>query len=248
MLIIPAIDIIDGKTVRLTKGDYNRTTFYDADPVEMVKKFHDHGMMRIHSVDLDGAKNGRPMNLHTLEKLASVKGSQIEWSGGINSMNDLQDAFNAGAAFVSLGSLAVKKPELFREMLQKYGGNNIILSADSRNGKIAVRGWTEETDKTVDELIEDYLPNGLTQAIVTDISRDGTFSGIDTDFYVRLQDKFPSVTFTVSGGVSGMSDLKKAFRAGLARVIVGKALYENRIILSEISSSDNDELIDYPYN
>lgn len=235
-MIIPAIDIIEGKTVRLTKGDYNQSTFYDADPVEMVKKFVDYGFSRIHCVDLEGAKVSEPRNLKVLEKMASVPDALIEWSGGIKSFPDLSDSINAGASFVSIGSVAVKKPELFAEMLKKYGPEIIILSADERDGKVAVKGWTESSQLSVEKLVESFIDSGLTQAIVTDISRDGTFSGIDTDYYRKLQDKFPSVIFTVSGGVSDMKDIEKAIEAGLQRIIVGKALYENRISLSDLNS------------
>lgn len=235
MLIIPAIDIIGGKTVRLTKGDYNVTTFYDADPVDLVKKYTDHGFLRIHSVDLDGAKSSGPVNLLTLEKMASVDGTFIEWSGGIKSMQDAKDAFNAGASFISLGSVAVKNPALFEEMLAHFGPDKIILSADERDGKVAVKGWLESSELTVKELVNKFLDAPITQAIVTDISRDGTFQGIDTDYYRDLQDSYPSVIFTVSGGVGSIKDVEKAEEAKLKRIIVGKALYENRITLKELT-------------
>ncbi|MCH5227083.1 MAG: 1-(5-phosphoribosyl)-5-[(5-phosphoribosylamino)methylideneamino]imidazole-4-carboxamide isomerase [Muribaculaceae bacterium] len=234
MLIIPAIDIINGKTVRLTKGDYNLSTFYDADPVDMVKRYLDHGFNRIHSVDLDGAKASSPVNLKVLEKMASIDGAKIEWSGGIKTLQDACDARNAGASFLSVGSVAARQPELFKEMLKEYGPDFMILSADEKDGKIAVKGWTEETEFTVVQLVEKFLPSGLSQAIVTDISRDGTFSGIDVDFYRGLQDRFPEVDFTVSGGVGGIEDIERAQEAGLRRIIVGKAIYENRISLNAL--------------
>lgn len=239
MLIIPAIDIIGGKTVRLTKGDYSQTTFYDSDPVDMVKRYVDNGFSRIHSVDLDGAKASKPENLRSLEKMASVDGSQIEWSGGIKTIQDFRDALNAGARYISLGSVAVKNPGLFEEMLSAFGPESVILSADALEGKIAVKGWTENTDVTIDELVEKFLPAGLTQAIVTDISRDGTFGGINVEIYKQLQEKYPSVDFTVSGGVGGLKDLEMAREAKLRRVIVGKAIYENKVSLRELSLFNN---------
>lgn len=236
MLILPAIDIIGGKTVRLTKGDYNQTTFYDADPTDMVKRYADHGLFRIHSVDLDGAKSSRPLNLKELEKMASVPGAMIEWSGGIKTLQDIRDARNAGASFLSLGSVAVKNPDFFIEMLHTFGSDFIILSADAKDGNVAVKGWTEETDLKVSQLVERYMPEGLTQAIVTDISRDGTFEGIDVKMYQDLQQQFPEVVFTVSGGVGSMKDIEAAQEAGLARIIVGKAIYENRVKLKDLAS------------
>lgn len=242
MLIIPAIDIIGGKTVRLTKGDYSQSTFYQDDPVDMVKRYVDFGFERIHSVDLEGAKASTPVNLKILEKMASVSGARIEWSGGIKTTQDLRDVRNAGASFVSLGSLAVKNPELFREMIIAYGPEFIILSADEKDGYVAVKGWTETTRLRVAELVERFLPDGLSQAIVTDISRDGTFNGIDTDFYLKLQDSFPKVVFTVSGGIGSIGDIEKVAEAGLQRVIVGKAIYENKISLSELALFNNPSL------
>lgn len=241
MLVIPAIDIIEGKTVRLTEGDYAKSTFYDASPEDMVKRYVDYGFYRIHSVDLDGAKASAPHNLRVLEKMAKIGDARIEWSGGIKKIQDVIDARNAGASYISLGSLAVKDPELFIEMLSSFGPDFIILSADAKDGRIAVKGWTENTDVTVTELVRKFLKEDLSQAIVTDISRDGTFRGIDTGFYQSLQGEFPSVDFTVSGGVADITDIEKCREADLRRVIVGKAIYEHRVTLAQLARYNDSE-------
>ncbi|MDE6199621.1 MAG: 1-(5-phosphoribosyl)-5-[(5-phosphoribosylamino)methylideneamino]imidazole-4-carboxamide isomerase [Muribaculaceae bacterium] len=233
--IIPAIDIIDGKCVRLSQGDYNAKTVYDASPVDMVKRFVDHGFTRIHAVDLDGAKAGRPCNLSVLEKMASASGdARIEWGGGIKTDNDMRDCVNAGCAFAVIGSVAAKQPELFDRWLERYGNEMMVLGADLRDGKVAVSGWLGDTDITIDGIVGRFLPLGLTQAIVTDISRDGMLQGPSFDLYTEIQAKYPDVDFTVSGGISSLADVEKCAELGLRRVIVGKALYEGRVTLNQL--------------
>lgn len=233
--IIPAIDIIDGKCVRLSQGDYNAKTVYDASPVDMVKRFVDHGFTRIHAVDLDGAKAGRPCNLSVLEKMASASGdARIEWGGGIKTDDDMRDCVNAGCAFAVIGSVAAKQPELFDRWLERYGNDMMVLGADLRDGKVAVSGWLGDTDITIDGIVGRFLPLGLTQAIVTDISRDGMLQGPSFDLYTEIQAKYPDVDFTVSGGISSFADVEKCAELGLRRVIVGKALYEGRVTLNEL--------------
>lgn len=233
--IIPAIDIIDGKCVRLSQGDYNAKTVYDASPVDMVKRFVDHGFTRIHAVDLDGAKAGHPCNLSTLERMASACGdARMEWGGGIKTDDDMRDCVNAGCSFAVIGSVAAKQPEFFDKWLERYGNGMMVLGADLRDGKVAVSGWLGDTDITIDDIVKRFLPGGLTQAIVTDISRDGMLQGPSFDLYTEIQAKYPDVDFTVSGGISSLADVEKCAELGLRRVIVGKALYEGHVSLKEL--------------
>ena len=232
--IIPAIDIIDGKCVRLSQGDYNRQTIYDASPLDMARQFADIGVRRLHVVDLDGAKASSPVNLPVLEKLAGIDGLEIEWGGGIKSDRALADIFSAGARYAVVGSVAARQPELFAGWLDEFGPDRMVLGADISNGKIATHGWLETDDKSVEDIVDLFLPNGLSQAIVTEISRDGMLSGPATSLYVSLQDKYPDVIFTVSGGIGSEQDVIDLDRAGLRRVIIGKAIYENKIPLKFI--------------
>ena len=232
--IIPAIDIIGGKCVRLSQGDYNRKTTYGASPLEMAHRYADIGVRRLHVVDLDGAKASWPVNLAVLEKLAGVEGLEIEWGGGIKSYRALADIFSAGAEYAVVGSVAARHPELFAAWLDEFGPDKMVLGADISNGRIATHGWLETEDKSVDNLVDLFLPNGLSQAIVTEISHDGMLSGPATSLYVALQKKYPKVVFTVSGGIGSKQDIIDLDRAGLRRVIVGKAIYENKIPLKFI--------------
>lgn len=234
--VIPAIDLIDGKCVRLSQGDYQQCTRYDASPVDMAKRFLDAGLTRIHVVDLDGAKASQPKNLNTLEKIASIDGVNVEWGGGVKSDVALRDTFNAGATYAVIGSIAVKSPELFSDWLLKYGGERLVLGADAKDGKVAVTGWLEESTKSISNVVNEFLPFGLTQAICTDISKDGMLQGPSFDLYTSLQAEFPSVIFTVSGGISSIDDIRHLDELGLQRVIVGKALYENRITLQQLTN------------
>lgn len=232
--IIPAIDIIDGKCVRLSQGDYGRRKTYDASPEEMAERYASIGVRRLHVVDLDGAKASRPLNLSVLERIAAVPGLKIEWGGGIKSATALRDVFSAGASYAVVGSVAARQPELFEEWLVSFGGEKMVLGADVTDGRIAVNGWLETEQTGVDDLVERFLPAGLKQCIVTDISRDGMLQGPATDMYVALQDKYPDVSFTVSGGISSVDDIVSLDNAGLRSVIVGKAIYENLVPLNFI--------------
>lgn len=232
--IIPAVDIIGGRCVRLSKGEYSSRKVYDASPLDMAKAFADCGVGRIHIVDLDGAKESRPVNLRILEEIASKVDIDVEWGGGVSCEEALSMVFNAGATQVVAGSVAALKPELFGQWLLRFGSSRIVLGADVRGRNIAVKGWLETTSMTIETLVERFLPMGLSQAIVTDISRDGMLQGPDTELYVGLQTKYPTIDFTVSGGISSMDDIRALDRAGLRKVIVGKAIYENRISLDEI--------------
>ena len=233
-MLLPAIDIIDGKCVRLTKGDYATQTTYDASPVDMVKRMVDSGFGRIHAVDLSGARQGHPTALNTLEKMAAVNGASIEWGGGLKTDSDLRDLFNAGATWAVIGSVAARQPLLFNHWLCEYGPDTMVLGADLRDGKVAVSGWTADEELTADELINRFRPLGLNQVIVTDISRDGMLQGPYFDLYTTLRATHPDIIFTVSGGISSTADIRRCLELGLPRVIVGKALYEGHITLGEM--------------
>ena len=233
--IIPATDIIDGQCVRLTQGDYAQSRSYDTTPLAMAQAFEAIGVKRMHLVDLDGAKASQPCNLNTLRAIASATSLTIEWGGGIKTTECLRDVFDAGAHCAIVGSIAVRQPQLMKEWLRTFGGERIILGADVRNGLVAVSGWQESTTATPGDLINAFRPDGLTQVIVTDISRDGMLQGPNDDLYVQLQQMFPDITFTVSGGISSMDDIRRLDALGLPRVIVGKAIYEHRITLQELS-------------
>ena len=232
--IIPAIDIIGGRCVRLTQGDYGKQTTYGQTPVEMVRLYADAGVKRIHLVDLDGARAGEPRNLDVLREVSAATDLTIEWGGGIKTTRHLHDVLDAGSDCAIIGSVAVRDPQLMEEWLRELGGDVIALGGDVRRGKVAVSGWLEESDLTVSDLVDRFLPFGLKQVIVTDISRDGMLQGPGFDIYTDLAARYPDVTFTVSGGISSDRDILKVDRLGLPRVIVGKAIYEGRISLSRI--------------
>ncbi len=232
--IIPAIDIIDGKCVRLSQGDYSRKTVYRTSPVEMARRLADTGIKRLHIVDLDGAKAGKPANLDVMHRIASLNTLKIEWGGGIKSRDSLNAVLDAGADYPVIGSIAAKQPGLMEEWLEEFSHHNLILGADLRNGKVAVNGWLEDTPLTINDLMERFVPHGLKEVICTDISKDGMLQGPSTAMYTSLADRYRSVTFTVSGGISSMNDIKELDRLNLPRVIVGKAIYEGLISLTEI--------------
>lgn len=234
--IIPAIDLIDGRCVRLTQGDYAQTRVYDCNPVDMAKRYADCGIRRLHIVDLDGAKAKFPntKNLKALENIASATSLDVEWGGGIKSEEALCTVVNAGASRIICGSVAVENPEMFALWLRKYGVARIILGADVRNGKVATNGWLKDSETGVDELVEKFLPYGLSQMICTDINKDGTLQGPDFSLYTSLQQHFMGVDITLSGGISSMQDIISANEAGIRAVITGKAVYEGKITLKEI--------------
>lgn len=234
MLIIPAIDLIGGHCVRLSQGDYARRTEYAATPAEMVRLYVSHGLKRIHVVDLDGAKASSPRNLAVLEEIAAIPGAEIEWGGGLKTEDSIEAVLSHGASYAVVGSAAAKHPALFEQWLDRFGPDRLILGADVRDGKISINGWQENVELTIDEIVTHFLSHGLTQVICTDISRDGMLTGPNVELYVRLQTKFPTVTFTVSGGIGSTAHLDELRRNGLRRVIVGKAIYENRIKLSDL--------------
>lgn len=234
MELIPAIDLIDGRCVRLTQGDYGQTKIYDAEPVDMARRYADCGVRRLHIVDLDGAKAKAPCNLSTLEKVVAATGLDVEWGGGIKDSVAMQQAVDAGASRVICGSVAVDNPELFAQWLQEYGASRVILGADIRDGRVATHGWLKDGGMGVEELVEKFLPYNLSQLICTDISRDGMLQGPNLPLYEQLQQRFPMVDVTLSGGVSSMDDLKRARECGVRAAIIGKAIYEGRITLKEL--------------
>jgi phosphoribosylformimino-5-aminoimidazole carboxamide ribotide isomerase len=232
--IIPAIDIIDGKCVRLSQGDYDRKTVYNDDPLEVAKMFEDAGIGRLHLVDLDGAKAHHIVNQKVLERIATNTKLKIDFGGGLKSDNDLEIAFNSGAAMVTGGSIAVKSPETFISWIEKFGAERIILGADAKNGMIAVGGWQEATELPILEFIESYISKGIRKVISTDISRDGMLSGPSFDLYKQIMDKFPGLELIASGGIASMQDIIELDEMGVPGVIVGKAIYEGRINLLDI--------------
>ncbi len=234
MTIIPATDIINGKVVRLTQGDYSRAKVYYRDPVEAAKRFADCGVTRLHIVDLDGAAASEPRNLRTLERIATATDLSLQYGGGIKSADALRSVFSAGAARAICGSVAIKNPGLLAGWLDEFGHDRIILGADVREGRVSVNGWTEDVDKSASDLIREFVPGGLSRTIVTDISRDGMLCGTSVDFYTALQSEFPDVEVTVSGGISSVDDIMRLAEAGLRSVIVGKAIYEDRITFQDL--------------
>ena len=234
--LIPAIDIIGGRCVRLSQGDYERQTTYDAEPADMVKRFADCGVKRVHVVDLDGAKAAQPENLPTLEKMAGIDGVSIEWGGGLKTETAVRQVFDAGAAYAIVGSVAAKQPDLFTTWLNAFGAARMVLGADVREGKVSVSGWQEDLNLGIEALIDTFQPHGLRQVICTDISRDGMLQGPSFDLYTQLQAAYPDIDFTVSGGISSMDDIRRLNSLNLRKVIIGKAIYEGRISLKEIET------------
>jgi len=233
--IIPAIDIIDGKCVRLTQGDYAQKKIYNEHPLEVARAFEDAGLQRLHLVDLDGAKAGAVRNWKVLETLAGKTGLVIDFGGGIKRAEDVDIVFNSGAALATIGSMAVKEPTVFTEWLQQYGAERFLLGADVKNEKIAVGGWLETTDKWVYDFIEEYLQRGIRQVFCTDVSKDGLLQGPSLELYKNIVGKFPQLHFIASGGVSGLDDVYRLEEIGCRGVIIGKAIYEGRISLEELT-------------
>lgn len=236
MQIIPAIDIIDGKCVRLTQGDYDQKTIYHSNPLEVAKQFEDAGLQRLHLVDLDGAKAGAIKNWKVLEAITEATSLVVDFGGGIKTEEDLKIVFHSGAAFATIGSLAVKNETLFVEWLQKYGAEKFLLGADVKGEKIAVGGWLETTDIDIYAFIEKYMGYGISQIFCTDVSKDGKLEGPSLELYQRIIHRFPELIFIASGGVATLEDLEELKLIGCCGAIVGKAIYENRITLTELTN------------
>ena len=234
MQIIPAIDIIDGKCVRLTKGDYKQKKVYNEKPLEVAKQFEDAGLKRLHLVDLDGAKTGDVRNWKVLEQIAAKTKLVIDFSGGISSEKNAAICFDSGTAYVAVGSIAVKDENTLTGWLLKFGVDRFIIGADVKDEKLAIKGWTEITDVSVLDLIDKYKLKGVKQFFCTDISKDGLLGGTGIDLYKKILNQHPSIDLIASGGVSSIDDLAHLREAGCTGAIVGKAIYENRIKLAEL--------------
>jgi phosphoribosylformimino-5-aminoimidazole carboxamide ribotide isomerase len=235
MDIIPAIDLIDGKCVRLSQGDYGRKTTYNENPLEVAKAFEDHGIRRLHLVDLDGAKAQHIVNHKVLENISTHTSLVIDFGGGLKTDDDLRIAFECGAQMITGGSIAVKSPAVFESWITKFGAEKIILGADVKDEMIAVTGWTEETELSLLPFLENYTKKGIHKVICTDISKDGMLQGPSTDLYRKVLEAFPGLYLVASGGVSSLADLESLAEAGLPAVIFGKAIYEGRIALKDLS-------------
>ena len=242
MRIIPAIDIIDGKCVRLTKGDYNTKKIYNESPLEVAKEFEASGIEYLHVVDLDGAKASHIVNYKVLEQIASQTNLKIDFGGGLKSNEDLKIAFNSGANQITGGSIAVKNPEVFQNWISKFGAERIILGADCNNEKIAISGWQEESSLEVIPFIKDYQSKGIQYVICTDISKDGMLEGPSFELYERIlkechsEQSEESIKLIASGGISKFDELPQLLEMGCEGVIIGKAIYENRISLKELEN------------
>lgn len=234
MRIIPAIDIIDGKCVRLTQGDYGKKKIYNENPLEVALEFAGHGIQYLHLVDLDGAREGKVVNWKVLEKLASKTDLKIDFGGGIKTDQDLQIAFDCGAKQITAGSIAVKNPELVTQWLDAFGSEKIILGADVKQGKIAVSGWTETSDAEAEAFIGDYLQKGIKYVVCTDISKDGMMEGPAFEYYAELCHTFADMNLVASGGIRHIEDLEKLIGIGLEGAIIGKAIYEGAIALKDL--------------
>ncbi|BAV08152.1 1-(5-phosphoribosyl)-5-[(5-phosphoribosylamino)methylideneamino] imidazole-4-carboxamide isomerase [Filimonas lacunae] len=234
MQIIPAIDIIDGKCVRLTQGDYNQKKIYNENPLEVAKVFEGAGLQRLHLVDLDGAKAGAVKNWKVLEALTSKTNLVIDFGGGIKQEEDLTIVFNSGAALATIGSLAVKNEAQFVAWLQQYGADKFLLGADVKDEKIAVGGWLETTDVDIYSFIHKYMQHGIQQVFCTDVSKDGLLQGPSVELYTNIIGRYPKLHFIASGGVATVQDLEDLHKIGCSGVIVGKAFYEGRISLEQL--------------
>ncbi len=232
--IIPAIDIMDGKCVRLSQGDFATSKVYREDPVEVAKEFEAEGITRLHVVDLDGAKLGRVSNLAVLEKIVKATSLQIDFGGGIKTDSEIQQVVDAGVTFVSIGSMAVKDPETFNKWVQTFGPEKFFLGADVRDGKIAVSGWLEQTGIDAVEFIQEQITKRISNVFCTDISKDGLLEGPSLTFYRHLLFACPGLRLVASGGVSSLEDIRQLNQLGCEGVIIGKAIYENKISLKEL--------------
>ncbi len=234
MRVIPAIDIIDGKCVRLTKGDYSTQKTYNENPLEVAKQFEASGIQYLHLVDLDGAKSNQIINYRVLEEIASKTSLKIDFGGGIKSDKDIEIAFNSGASQITGGSVAVKNPELFKDWLLSYGADKIILGADVNNKKIAISGWQEDSGIELLPFISGYAELGLNTVVCTDIAKDGMLEGTSVELYEEILSNFNDLKLIASGGVTSINELDQLSQKGLDGAIIGKAIYEGRISLKEL--------------
>ena len=234
MKIIPAIDIIDGKCVRLSKGDYNTKIIYNENPLEVAKTFEAHGIQHLHLVDLDGAKSSHIVNHKILEQIATQTTLKIDFGGGLKADNDLRIAFESGANQITGGSIAVKNPDLFKQWIAKFGSEKIILGADANNEKVAISGWLEESSEDLIPFINTYIENGIRYVICTDIAKDGMLQGPSFDLYKKILEQTNQIKLIASGGIATFDDLPRLAEMGCYGTIIGKAIYENRITLKQL--------------
>ncbi len=239
--LIPAIDIIDGKCVRLSQGNYNSKKVYNENPLEVAKEFEAYGIRRLHVVDLDGAASHHIVNYRTLEQIATHTSLIIDFGGGIKTSGDIEIAFESGAEMVTLGSVAVKHPEWFCEWLQTYGNEKIILGADVKDRKIAINGWKEESDIMLEDFLNDYTAKGVSKVLCTDISKDGMLEGPSIELYKNIMANHPDRHLIASGGVSCLDDIYRLDEAGIPAVVFGKAIYEGKIKLKDLSDLSNSD-------
>lgn len=232
--LIPAIDIIDGKCVRLTKGDYDTKKIYNEDPVSVAKEFEAHGIRRLHVVDLDGARSKHIVNDKVLQRIARETNLVIDFGGGIKTDEDVARAFEAGAHMITIGSIAVTDPERSMEWLHKYGPEHIVLGADVRNGRVSINGWKEDSQEELVPFLDRYLSEGMRNVLCTDISKDGMLQGPSIALYREVMEHYPDCHLIASGGVSSMDDIRALEAAGIPAVVFGKAIYEGKIKLEEL--------------
>lgn len=232
--LIPAIDIIDGKCVRLSEGDYDRKKVYSESPAEVAHLFEAIGYRRLHVVDLDGAKSRHIVNDNVLREIASSTSLKVDFGGGIKTEEDIEKAFTAGASMVTIGSIAVSQPDMLIGWIEKYGADRIILGADVRDGKISINGWKEDSSKDLLPFLKFYVDKGITQVLCTDISKDGMLAGPATNLYKQVMEAFPTLHLIASGGVASIDDIKQLNKDGIPAVVFGKAIYEGRINMKEL--------------
>lgn len=233
--LIPAIDLIGGKCVRLTKGDYDTQKVYNEDPVAVAREFEEYGFKRLHLVDLDGARSKHVVNHKVLERMAQATNLVIDFGGGIKTDEDIRIATESGAQMVTVGSVAVTRPELFLGWLQQLGSERIILGADVKNGRISINGWKEDSSDELIPFLDKYIQKGVQKVLCTEISKDGTLQGPATALYREIMTQYPQCHLIASGGVSSMNDLKELDQAGIPAVVFGKAIYEGRIVLKDLA-------------
>lgn len=233
--LIPAIDLIGGKCVRLTKGDYDTQKVYNEDPVAVAREFEEYGFKRLHVVDLDGARSKHVVNHKVLERMAQATNLVIDFGGGIKTDEDIRIATESGAQMVTVGSVAVTQPELFLGWLQQLGSERIILGADVKNGRISINGWKEDSSDELIPFLDKYIQKGVQKVLCTEISKDGTLQGPATALYREIMTQFPQCHLIASGGVSSMNDLKELDQAGIPAVVFGKVIYEGRIALKDLA-------------
>ena len=232
--LIPAIDIIGGQCVRLTKGDYDQKTVYRDSPAEVAKEFEEIGFKRLHVVDLDGAKSKHIVNEQVLRAITTDTDLTVDFGGGIKTDADIEAAFAAGAAMVTVGSIAVQQPELFLRWLERYGAERLILGADVRNGKVSINGWKEDSSEDLLPFLKRYIDAGVRHVLCTEISKDGTLAGPATALYRSIMEAYPDIQLIASGGVSCIEDIRALNSAGIPAVVFGKAIYEGRINLHDL--------------